>query len=127
GRPTSRLLAVLLLARELYAVPVLGWLVLPFLLGASGEYPFALSAAGSTALVGILLLLRWASLRVSLGVPLRAADDLLSALHHLPGSLAAVVATVTTRLRPLRASVPTRPLVWAALLLTVLAGGSLID
>src|SRR5690606_34818234 len=127
GRPTCRVLAGLLLARELYAVPLLGWLVLPILLGASGEYPFTVSAAGSTGLVGALLLLQWVCLRASPDVPRRPSDDVLAALHHLPGSLAAVPATVTTRLRPMRAAVPTRPLVWSALLLTVLAGASLVD
>jgi len=127
GPTFTRTLAALLLARELYVVGLLCWSSLPLLMGASGELPISLPA-GWTALAAVVLAVaRWASLRLALGAPLHPAADALSALHHLPGSLAAMWGATTARIRPLRAAVPTRPLVWASLVLAVLAAAPLVD
>jgi len=126
GRPVARLLAAALLSRELFAFPLLIWLALPVVVGSSGEFPFDTRALPSLAVVVLLAAARWASLRVVLDVPLRPFVDLTSALHHIPGSLASVVSAFTRRVRPPRVAVSTRPLVWAALFLTVLTGCGLV-
>jgi signal peptidase I len=126
GRPDERLLAALLLARELYAVSILGWLSLPVLLGASGEFPFELDPVPATLLAAVLVYLRWASSRSALRLELAARSDLLAAVHHVPGSLASIPAALGAHIRPMRATIPTRPLVWAALFLALLCGATII-
>lgn len=127
GRLARRVLALLLLADETYAVGLVAWLAVPVLLGASGEFPSTVAPWWALGAVGSCAALRWSALRTAQGLRPRLRDDLTAALHHLPGSLAAVPASLTGRLRSRRGAVPRRPLVWAALALTVLAGVSLVD
>jgi signal peptidase I len=128
GGFSRRLLAVLLLSREMYAIPLLAWIALPILLGTSGAFPFDAPPAASIVLLFALSGARWASVRLALGADRSAFDDMLSALDHVPGSLAAAWTAVSGRARPARsATVPTRPLVWTALFLTLLAGAALVD
>lgn len=124
GSIRGRLVAALLLARELYAYPVIVWLATPLLVtdaGALGIDPWVGVAALAAAWVA-----RWWSLRVALGIDLLPRADVTSALYHAPGSLAALLAAVRRRVTPLGHSVPTRPLVWAALVLTAVAGYGLV-
>ena len=125
GRPAARLLAAALLSRELFALPMLIWLLTPAMIGSNGEFPFAIGALPSLAILTGLAVARWMSLRFALGVELHPVADATSALHHLPGSLAATGAAITRRVRAPRLSLPARPLAWAALILTVLVGSAL--
>jgi len=127
GRAGRRVLALLLLLHEAYAVGLLAWLAVPVLLGASGEFPSTVSPWWALGAVGACSALCSTSLRTAQGLRPRPREDLSAALHHLPGSLAAVPASLTGRLRRRRGAAPRRPLVWAALALTVLAGASLLD
>lgn len=127
GPARDRLLAGLLLARELYGFGVLCWASLPLSMGASGEVPIAAPAGWAAAVAAGLAVLRWASLRAATGAPLHPGRDVLAALHHLPGSLAALWGATTARVPSSRTYAPTRPLVWASLVLTLLAAAPLVD
>jgi signal peptidase len=124
GPVRARLSAGLLLARELYAYPLIVWLATPLLLtdtGTLGVDPWlGVAALGATCIA------RWWSLRVALGIDLVPRADLTAAIYHAPGSLAALLAALRRRVTPLGRSVPTRPLVWAALVLTAVAGAGLV-
>ncbi len=124
GPLRSRSLAMLLLARELYAYPLMVWLLLPALMGPTpvfGQATFAFAMA-VIATVG----LRWWSLRAMCGVRPSARADVLAAVYHAPGSLAALGAVARRRITPLRTRGSSRPLVWAALALTAVAALGLI-
>lgn len=126
GRPGTRLLAAGLLSRELFAYPLLIWFSLPVVIGSSGEFPFDTRARWTVAVVMLLSGVRWVSQRVALGVGLHPLVDLTSALHHLPGSLTALAPTFTRRVRSPQVNFSSRPLVWSALLLTILTGCGLV-
>lgn len=120
----ARSLAVLLLARELYAYPLMVWLMLPALMGPTavfGSATFAFAVA-----VILTACLRWWSLRAMCGVRPSARADALAAVYHAPGSLAALGSVVRGRITPLRKRGSNRPLVWAALALTAVAALGLI-
>ncbi|MFN7148335.1 MAG: signal peptidase I [Microthrixaceae bacterium] len=124
GPIRGRLVAALLLARELYAYPVIVWLVTPLLITEAGT--LGIDPWVGVAALGAAWVARWWSLRVALGLDLLPRADVTSALYHAPGSLAALLAAVRRRVTPLGRSVPTRPLVWAALVLTAVAGFGLL-
>jgi signal peptidase len=120
GRP--RLLALLVVARELYAVP-LGLVVLsPALLGSGAT--LGMGPWRATALLGAAGALRWWSLRAWLGTPPAPRADVTAALLHLPGSLTSWGAALRRRLRPTHDL--SQPLAWTALGLTVAGGAGLV-
>ena len=125
GSTRCRLLAAGLTLRELFAVPLLFASALP-LFAAGPTTPSTTTvmvASVAVAAAGI----RWAALRQGLGLPMRPLRDVTAAMHSTPGSLVAVGAAVTRRRRAPRLALPERPLVWAALLLTVVTGARLVD
>ena len=124
GPARARLVAALLLARELYVYPLLVWLLAPVLMG--DGFSFRLDPWLCCAAVGIAALARWWSLRAALGVDPMPRADVLGAIYHAPGSLSALGAVLRRRIRPSHRSTPTRPLVWAALALTVVAAIGLL-
>lgn len=118
----ARRQALLLLARELYAVPLAALAAAPVLLG-----PGATLGTGpwrAVALVGAAGALRWWSLRALLGLRAAPRSDLTAALLHLPGSFAAWDAALRRRLRPARDL--SQSLAWTALVFTLAAGAALI-
>lgn len=118
----ARRQALLLLARELYAVPLAALAAAPALLG-----PGATLGTGpwrAVALVGAASALRWWSLRALLGLRAAPRSDLTAAMMHLPGSFAACDAALRRRLRPARDL--SQPLAGIALVLTLAAGAALI-
>jgi hypothetical protein len=127
GPLRSRAVATLLSARELYAWALLGWMPLLFVLAGSGHFPFEYRARWSILVVLAVALLRWWSLRAALGTPRALVADALAALYQLPGSIAAFPSALRRRVRPSRLRFSTRPLVWAALFLTLLTGAELFD
>lgn len=124
GPPRARLLASLMVARELYAYPIMVWLLLPVVLGSTAA-PGRAAWLGALAVIGAAIL-RWWSLRAMCGVQPIARADALAAVYHAPGSLAALGAVVRRRIT--RSSTPgsNRPLVWGALALTAVAALGLI-
>ena len=124
GRPRARMLAALLLCRELYAYPLIVWLLLPALL--RNGVVFDLNPWAAALALGPLAMLRWWSLRHALSVETLPRSDIIAAWYHAPGSLAAPVALIRRRLRPSRHATPTRPLVWAGLALTVVAADGVL-
>lgn len=125
GSLRARVVAIALLLRELYAWPLTVWLMAPVLL-ASGT-PFRINTAvGTAALLG-LAVARWAFLRRLLGAPLAPRWDVLAAINGIPGSLWSLASALRRRVtRPL-VTLPTRPLVWAAIPVTVAAGVGLVS
>jgi signal peptidase len=114
-----RTIAAALLVRALSGWSVLLWLAALVLL--AGGSPLR---HGETALVALVVcsgLLRWLSPRLACGTRPAPVADVVAGLYALPGSLAATVAAATRRVRPARWRVPTRPLVWFALVATVAA------
>lgn len=129
GSTAARCAALLLLARELYAYPLLLWLGAAMTFDPTG---LGISAWLLALLLVLAPLSRWWGLRTALGVDLHPRTDLMAALYRLPGSIGALPAAVTRRLRSRRRPVGSRPLVWAAIVLTfalgwVLVGRSLTD
>jgi len=114
----GRLRAVGLVARELFAYPLVLCLLAPTLIALRGDVPFALPApflAGAWLGAAVV---RWAASRIAHGLPLRPRRDLAAAVFDVPGSLLALPSVCTRRVRPSRLRLPDRPLVWLALLVT---------
>jgi signal peptidase len=120
----ARACAALLVARALFAWPLLWWLLAPALVTAGA--PFRSGAAAPVAAVALAAASRWVALRSSLGTDLRPGLDALSCAHHAPGSLLASTAVLTRRVRPTRWRLSSRPLVWGALALTPVAAWGLL-
>lgn len=115
----ARTIAGALLVRSLSGWSVLLWLAALVLL--AGGSPLRHGEAALVALVVCSGLLRWLSPRLACGTHPAPVADVVAGLYALPGSLAATIAAVTRRVRPARWRVPTRPLVWFALVATVAA------
>ena len=96
GAPVARLDALLLLLRELWAYPVT---LLAVCLVLIGGHAGGVELLGLVTALGVTATLRWAALRLGLGVDLRARTDATSAVYHLPGSYSALPAAVTRRVR----------------------------
>lgn len=124
GRWRARLTALTLLARELYATPLLIWLLAPVLLGDGAA--FTVDPWLAAAAVGMAAVLRWWSVRAVAGVDPVPRADVLAALYHAPGSLGSWPSALRRRIRPVRVGSHARPLVWAALALTVVAAVGLL-
>ena len=124
GTRSARLDALLLLLRELWAYPVT---LLAVCLVLVGGHAGGLELLGLVAALGVSATLRWAALRVGLGVDLRPRADATSAIYHLPGSYSALPAAITRRVRPAGRAWGTRPLVWGALALTLVTGGLFVS
>lgn len=125
GGARARVVAALLVARELYAYPLAVWLMVPVLM--SEGFAFRVDPWVLSVLLGAAAVLRWWSLRALLHVETLPRADLSAAVYHAPGSLAALVPALRGHLGTgRRRTTPTRPLVWAALVLTVVAAYGLL-
>ena len=120
----ARVAAALLLSRDLYVYPLLVWLLTPVLMG--DGFAFSLDPWWCVGAVLTAALARWWSLRAALGVEPMPRADVVAAVYHSPGSLFALGTVLRGRVRPSRHAAPTRPLVWAALALTVVAAYGLL-
>ena len=127
GPARNRFMALGLLARELFAYPLLVWAAAPLLVGGSGAFPFGWPSAVCVALAFAAATARWASLRIALGVGLHPIRDASATAHAIPGSLASLWAALTRRMPRSQLMLPSRPLVWAAMLLTIVTGFQLVD
>ena len=119
GPLSARIDATLLLLRELWAYPLT---VLAVCLVLVGGHAGGIELLGLVGALGATAALRWAALRVGLGMELRPRADMTSATYHLPGSFSALPAAVTRRVRTGARSWGTRPLVWGAFGLTLVTG-----
>jgi signal peptidase len=115
----ARAIAAALLVRALSGWSVLLWLAALVAL-ASGS-PLRRGDSALVALLAVSGVLRWWSPRLACRTRPAPVSDVVAGLYALPGSLAAALSAVTRRVRPARWRVPTRPLVWFALLATVAA------
>ncbi|HTO00128.1 MAG TPA: signal peptidase I [Microthrixaceae bacterium] len=109
----ARAVAAGLLVRALSGWSVLWWLAVLVLLADGSPV-----RCGGRVLAGLVLgavVLRWLAPRLATNDRPSPVSDMVAGLYALPGSLAATVSTVTRRVRPPRRAVPTRPLVWLAL------------
>jgi signal peptidase I len=127
GPLTARVLAAGALLRELYAVPMLMWLTALVSIARSGVSPLPFAPVTFFAVCGMLAAVRWASSRLGYGVDLHPADEAREAAYDLPGSLLALPAALTRRVRPNGFGLPDQPLLWVALALTLLTTIPLLD
>jgi signal peptidase len=119
GSVRSRVLALALLLRELYAYPFGVWLLAPLLVAVDPAFPFRIPAPVFLAVVAALAAARGALLRAHSGVGFHPLLELVAAAFDAPGSLRALAGALRRRLTPARVALSPRPLVWAALALTV--------
>ncbi|MFA5884434.1 MAG: signal peptidase I [Acidimicrobiia bacterium] len=127
GSARSRVLGAGLLLRELYAYPLMVWLLAPLIVSASGAFPFRWPPIPILALVLGAAVARWLVLRLEHGIALQPLRDLLAVAYDAPGSARALFAASSRRLAPTRVRVSQRTLVWAALLLALAAVVPLLD
>jgi signal peptidase I len=127
GPTRGRLVAAGALMRELFAYPLLLWLVAIVLIGRSGEFPLrtppVLFFTAQLALGGA----RWAASRMAYGIGLHPVEEARATAYDLPGSLLALPSALTRRVRRARFTLPDQPLLWAAVALTFLSTAPLID
>jgi signal peptidase len=114
-RRVRRALALGLLLRELDGVRLAIWLVTPWLLTLRSDGPFRVSAWWVLGLLVVPAVLRWWALRALHRAPLHPLEDALALAYDAPGSVLAVPAAVTRRVRPSRPWLPSQPLALAAL------------
>ena len=127
GPARARVVAFGGLLRELYAYSTLLWLLAIVMIGRSGVFPFAVSAAVLFTLHAALGVTRWVSSRLSYGVGLHPVDEAREAAYDVPGSLLALPSALTRRVRPVRITIPDQPLLWMALVVTLLTTIPLLD
>ena len=127
GSVRARALAGAVLLRELFAVPMLAWLVAIVLVGRSGDFPLRIAPVAFFAVQGALSGARWLSSRMAYGVGVHPIEEARAAAYDLPGSLLAVPSALTRTVRRTRLTLPDQPLLWAALGLTLLTTAPLID
>lgn len=112
----ARCVAAGLLVRALSGWSVVLWLAALVLLAAGSPFRGGELPLGS--LVAIAVILRWLAPHLAAGTRPAPIADVVAGLYALPGSIAATASALTRRVRPARRHVPTRPLVWLALLAT---------
>jgi signal peptidase I len=123
----GRLLASAMLLRELYAVPFTLWLMAPVIVAGSGGFPFTLDPTRFLASCAALAAGRWLIARSMHRIELTPFDDALDLAYGAPGSLLALSAAGSKRVRATADRLPERPLVWAALALTLVVSVPLMS
>ena len=127
GPLRARLVAAGALLRELYAYPMAMWLVVFVLIGRSGTFPLSVAPAPFFVMCGALAATRWISSRLGHGIGLHPVDEAREAAYDLPGSFLAVPSALTRRVRRIGFRLPDQPLLWVALVLTLLTTLPLLD
>jgi signal peptidase len=127
GPPRARALAAGALMRELFAYPLLLWLAAIVLIGRSGEFPLRVSPLVFFTGAGALSVARWAVSRKAYGIGLHPVEEARATAYDLPGSLLALPSALTRRVRRARLTLPDQPLLWVAVVLTLLATAPLVD
>ncbi len=115
----ARAVAAGLLVRALSGWSVALWLAALVLL--AGGSPVRRGDGVLAALVAAAVVLRWLAPRLATSTRPAPVADAVAGLYALPGSLAATASALSRRVRPARLAVPTRPLVWLALVATAAA------
>jgi signal peptidase len=85
--------------------------------------PAATYFALHAALAGV----RWASSRLEYGIGLHPVDEAREAAYDAPGSLLALPSALTRRVRAVGFDIPDQPLLWMALVVTLLTTIPLLD
>ncbi len=127
GGPRARLLASAALARELDAMPLIAWVVSVLLIARHGAIPIDGDARILGPAIAVLLVARWATVRLHYGVRLRPFQSVMSAALHLPTSVFAIPALFHRRIRSGRTFLPDQPLLWLAVVLVPLTVAPLLD
>ncbi len=123
----ARLIAGGILLRELYAYPMAMWLFAFVLIGRNATLPLSVSPVTFFAIVGALAVVRWTSSRLAFGVGVHPIDEARGAAYGLPASVLALPEAVARRVRWLPFGVPDEPLLWVALVLTLVTTIPLLD
>ena len=118
GSVRVRFLALSLLLRELYALPLGVWLLSPVLVASLGSFPSDVDPVVFVALFMTLALARWLSARLTHRVPVTPRIDALNMAYAFPGSLMSLPAAVSARVHARQLHVPHQVVAWAALSLT---------
>jgi len=127
GPRGARVAAAGALLRELYAWPSMLWLLAIVMIGRSGTLPLSVSPLVFFGVQGALVVTRWGSSRLMYRVGLHPVDEAREAAYGFPGSLFALRSALTRRVRPLRFTIPDQPLLWIALVLTLVTTIPLLD
>jgi signal peptidase len=127
GPPRARVLAAGLLLRELYAYPLVVWMLAPLIVALSAPTTVASSAALFFGVQATLGAARWMALRWAHRVRPRPLTDALAAIYDAPGSMFALFGALTRTTKPARMPLPRRPLVWATLALAITTTIPLLD
>jgi len=115
------------LLRELFALPIVLWLLAIVAIARSNSFPLTISATAFFAGMAGLTVVRWVASRLAYGVGLHPVDEARAAAYDTPGSLLAVPSALTRRVRPVRFDIPDQPLLWMALVVTLLTTIPLLD
>jgi signal peptidase len=127
GPPRARVLAAGLLLRELYAYPLIVWVLAPLIVALSAPPTAGGSATVFFGVQAILGTARWLALRWAHRVRPRPVTDALAVLYEAPGSMFALLGALTRTTKPARMPLPRRPLVWATLALAIATTIPLLD
>lgn len=115
GTLRARLLSLGLLLREFDGVPLVLWLLAPWLATWRANGLVRAPATLALALVVVPAVLRWWSARRLHRLPLHPLDDVLALAYDAPASVLSVPAAITRRARPPRFWLPPQPIVVAVL------------
>lgn len=119
GPARARRAEVVGLGQTLSAWPLLAWLLVPLVVVASGGFPLRLPAWEFwVSAVAVGALRSWA-IRTGLGLPSGILDEVRARFAGTPGSLSAITAVVTGRLRPRRREAPSQPLLLIAAIISL--------
>jgi signal peptidase I len=127
GPIRARALVFGLLLRELYAWPFVLWLVAPVIVAGAGGFPFARDPVLFLVSCAALAVARWLVQRSMHDLEPAPLNDALDLAYGAPGSMLALCAVGSGRVRLATSRLPERPLTWAALALTVVVAVPLID
>jgi signal peptidase I len=127
GPVPARLAATGGLLRELYAFPIVLWLLAIVAIGRSGSFPMSVGAVTFFGLHAGLAGARWVASRLEYGVGLHPVDEAREAAYDAPGSLLALPSAMTRRVHAVRFEIPDQPLLWIALVVTLLTTIPLLD
>ena len=97
------------------------------MIGHSGRLPLSVAPVAFFSMHGTLAVARWISSRSGYGVGLHPVDEARAAAYDLPGSLAAGPSALRRTVPPTRTELPDEPLLWAALLVTLVTTVPLLD
>ena len=127
GPVTARCAATGMLLRELYAYPIVLWLLAIVAIGRSSAFSLSVGATAFFAVQAGLAGTRWVASRLAYGVGLHPVDEARELAYDAPSSLLALPSALHRRVRAVGFTIPDQPLLWLALVVTLLTTLPLLD